>query len=139
MCQSELVGNEEKLRDLIKQGKALPITGSSQALKRWGKQHSRLTDDPQKLLKMTGAIFGWTNEDDPAHGHVGIVKGRQTDIRGKVVAIKTYEFNTDLVKGDRDGEGAYSLKRVVPVDRGHSLWFVDLTGCVGGDWWPRTS
>jgi hypothetical protein len=126
-------GTQSQLNLLIGQGKALPITGSSQYLRLWAKQKNRLTFDPQKLLSFRGALFGWTNAGDEGHGHIGLVERRLTT-NGKVLAIGTFEFNTDLA-GDRDGEGAFRLERKVPTDRGRDLWYIDLTGLWGGDWW----
>lgn len=109
-------------------------TAGSQAIKRMAKANGLLFKDPDHLLEIEGALFLWTNEGDPAHGHVGFVLKRYTS-DGHVVAIQTAEFNTDPVSGDRDGGGAYSLKRRVPVDRKHDLWFVDTSSFIGGKTW----
>ena len=129
----KLADPEKELRKLIKEGRALPITGGSQYLKSWAQQHKRLTTDPQKLLSFTGAIGGWTNPGGKS-GHGFLVTERLTD-NGKVTAVRTIEFNTSPSTGDRDGEGCFSLRRSVPKDRGHDLWWIDLTGLFGGDWW----
>lgn len=125
-------------------------SGSSQAIKRWFDAGGRLTYDAQKLLGWHGALFGWTNPEDPAHGHVGMVERRYTNADGKVTEIGTVEYNTDAIKGDRDGDGVYRCRRRLcsdglwyPVDshgktygRGHKIYFMRTDGIAGGEWWP---
>lgn len=118
-------------------GTATPITASSQAFKRWAKRAERLFDDPQDLELCTGALFGWTEPNDPAHGHIGFVVGRRTAWFGlskRVVAIDTIEFNTGA-DGGRDGDGVWVRRRKVPL-RGKHGWFIDLTGIKGCKWLP---
>lgn len=108
-------------------------SASSQSIMRWGKEKHRYFTDPDHLLQCKGALFGWTQELDKAHGHVGILKGRWTH-NGEVVAVQTIEGNTDA-GGSRLGDGVYSLRRGVPTDGRHRLWFVDMTNLPGGNWW----
>lgn len=114
----------------------IPKTASSVAFRNWFIDRQRLTYDPQRLLSMTGAFGGWTN-DDGAHGHGFLIEKRYTSFFGigkKVVAIGTLEANTGP-DGGRDGDGFYAKKRKVPIDKGHKLWFADGTGLPGMDYW----
>lgn len=122
-------------------------TASSQEIKRFFERKGLLFTDPQQLRQCKGALFGWTNSD-AAHGHVGFVAGRLTDGMGKVVAIRTVEFNSNMA-GSRDGEGCYSLIRQhlhngvfgvkgLTGNLGQSkkkLWFCDTSSFFGGSWW----
>jgi hypothetical protein len=114
------------------------LTASSQAIKRWAKVEDRYFEDPNRLLKCAGAACGWTNYPDTAHGHALLVQGRFTDRDEHgvlhVVAIHTVEGNTNG-GGSRNGDGVYELRRGVPTDGRHRLWFVDLTGLNGCEWW----
>lgn len=107
-------------------------SASSQAIMRWFKKQGRFSTDPQDLLEWKGALFGWTNRDR-IHGHIGLIRARFT-AEGRVVAIGTLEGNTND-GGSRNGDGAYSLRRGVPVDGSHRLWFLNTTGLPGGDFW----
>lgn len=120
-------------------------TASSQAIRRQFAKKGLLSSNPDDLLQWEGALFGWTNADR-ARGHVGLVLGRLTD-KGRVVGIRTMEFNTDL-GGDRDGDGAYKLVRRLRPDgwlvedaagelRGPAkdLWFCNTSGLRGGAYW----
>lgn len=111
-------------------------SASSQAIKRWGQSKGRYFTDPQYLYKCKGAIFGWTLKNDPAHGHVGLVRARYTS-NGEIIAIGTIEGNTNG-GGARLGDGVYELRRGVPVDGTHQLWFINTTGLPGGDWWKAS-
>lgn len=111
-------------------------SASSQAFKRWAKKEGIYFEDPQKLLKCKGAIAGWTNVGDPDHGHLFLPEKRFTNlVTKKLTSIGTIEFNTNG-GGSRDGDGCWELRRKVPVDRGHKLWFIDVSQFVGGQWWP---
>lgn len=132
-------------------GERFPIfTASSQAMRRAFEARERLFRDPNLLLRVRGALFGWTNADR-VHGHVGIVFGRLTiNVGGKTIVkgIQTLEYNTGL-RGDRDGEGAFALIRRLGGDglwyvedsrgrlvgRPRRLWFLNTTGISGGSWW----
>lgn len=118
------------------EGDSFTPSGSSQALKKAFDKSDRYSEDPQDLLKWRGALGGWTSVGDPAHGHIFFVAGRLTDKSGVIVAIQTIEFNTSIA-GSRDGEGVYELRRVVPIDRGHKLWFLDTSEILGGQWWTE--
>ena len=114
--------------------KFFPFSGSSQDLMKWFKAKGLLSTDPNSLKHWQGALAGWTDADD-VHGHIFFVKNRLTGSDGRVLAIETAEFNTSAQTGSRDGEGAFLLKRVVPVDRGHSLRFLNVSDFTGGNWW----
>lgn len=116
-------------------GLAFPSSASSQQLMRSLRAMSGYSESATDLLQMRGALFGWTNPGDPAHGHIGFVAHRY-HLQGKVVAIGTVEFNTSPATGSRDGDGAYALRRAVPMDRGRKLWFLCTDAFLGGCWWP---
>lgn len=107
-------------------------SAGSQAIMRWFKQEDRFSYNPPDLLRWKGALFGWTNADK-AHGHIGLVRARFTS-NGKIAAIGTLEGNTNE-GGSRNGDGAYALRRGVPVDGSKRLWFLNTTGLPGGDFW----
>lgn len=132
-----------------------PLTGSSQALKRFFAGKGLLFTDPQELMNCRGAVGGWTNVGDPAYGHVFLVEKRFTvasiEVGGsigklpmlrklpmlqKVLAVGTIEGNTNG-QGSANGDGCYRRKRKVPVDGGHELWFGDVSGWIQGRWWPE--
>lgn len=116
-------------------GIRLPISGSSQFFKRWFDNRGWLTYDPKDLKKMKGFLFGWTNVDDMAHGHIGFGAGRNVHwLTRKVVSIRTVEYNSNLA-GSRDGEGVFTNVRLVPFDRSHRLYFMDTSHLVGGTFW----
>lgn len=133
------------------QGREFSRTASSQAIRRYFEAKGWLSRDAQALADWQGALFGWTNADG-AHGHVGFVAGRLTDGAGRVVGVKTIEFNSDL-SGDRDGDGCYALyrrkllsgpnkglwqvenKQRKLVGPARQLWFCDVSKFKGGDWW----
>lgn len=111
-------------------------SAGSQVIRNWFKKKGRFSVDPQELLTWRGALFGWTNPDR-IHGHIGLVRARFT-AKGKVVAIGTLEGNTNP-GGSRNGDGAYALRRAVPIGGSNRLWFLDTTGLPGGDWWPPSN
>jgi hypothetical protein len=108
-----------------------PRTASSQQIRLAFKKAGLLSTDAQDLKSWKGGVFGWTNRDK-VHGHVGLVAGRLTDASGRIVALRTVEFNSNSA-GSRDGEGVVENERIVPVDRGHKLWFCDVSSMAGGD------
>lgn len=128
-----------------------PYGGGSQAIKRAFEAAGKLSRNVQDLLRWQGALFGWTNVDDPSHGHIGLVEKRFTD-HGKILAIGNIEFNTDGIVGDRDGDGCYRMKRALradgqfrPVTRwgtpygaAHTIWFCDTSDIEGGAWWTQS-
>ncbi|HYE76392.1 MAG TPA: hypothetical protein VEI97_00270, partial [bacterium] len=116
-------------------GGRFPYSGSSQSILRAFRDADRWSDNPQDLMGWAGALGGWTNPTDPAHGHIFLVAGRLTNPAGRVIALATLEFNTSPTTGGRDGQGVFALRRQVPVDRGHRLWFLDTSAIVGGSWW----
>lgn len=111
-----------------------PFSASSQHIRRWFDGNDWFSNDPQALREWGGALFGWTLPGG-AHGHIGFVANRWTEGR-KIVAIQTLEGNTSPRTGGRNGEGAYALRRDVPVDRSRRLWFL-RTDELGppGRWW----
>ncbi|HRK22046.1 MAG TPA: CHAP domain-containing protein [Fimbriimonadaceae bacterium] len=110
-------------------------SAGSLTIRNWFNKEGRFSIDPQDLLGWRGALFGWTNPDC-IHGHIGLVRARFT-AEGKVVAIGTLEGNTNP-GGSRNGDGAYALRRGVPIDGENRLWFLNTTGLPGGDGWnPR--
>lgn len=114
-----------------------PYSGGSQALKRAFTALGRLSDDPNSLLTWRGALGGWTDTADPAHGHVFFIKGRLTDQAGNVVALLTLEANTSPQTQDRDGQGIYELHRTIEtLTANHpNYWFLETDGICGGEWW----
>ncbi len=114
-----------------------PYSGGSQALKHAFAALGRLSDDPNDLLSWCGALGGWTDSNDPAHGHVFFVKGRSTDDSGNVVGLITLEANTSPQTQDRDGEGMYELHRTIASlnARHPDYWFLKTDGVCGGEWW----
>lgn len=115
------------------------LTASSQAIRRWAEKAGRLSYDPNALLHWEGALFGWTNRGNQAsHGHVGFVEHRWTERRnnGRLVvsAIGTVEGNTSP-SGNRLGHGVFELRRGVPIDGQHKIWFVRLDNLSGCNWW----
>jgi len=105
-------------------------------IRNWFRRYQRYTCDPDAMVQWKGGLFGWTNEDGIT-GHIGFIRNRLTvsvDHKLEVVAIQTLEGNTNP-GGSRNGDGAYSLRRAVPVDGRHSLWFLNTSGLTGGDWW----
>ena len=118
-------------------GLPFPYSGGSQALKHSFAARGLLSSDPNALLSWRGALGGWTDSDDPAHGHVFFVKGRLTDDAGSVVGLITLEANTSPQTQDRDGEGMYELHRSIEsLDARHpNYWFLKTDGICGGEWW----
>lgn len=118
-------------------GVPFPYSGGSQALKRAFAALGCLSDDPNALLSWRGALGGWTDSDDPAHGHVFFVKGRLTDDGGNVVGLITLEANTSPQTQERDGEGMCELHRSIDSlnARHPNYWFLKTDGIAGGDWW----
>ena len=114
-----------------------PFSGSSQAIKRWFESHGLLSHDAQDLKHWRGALAGWTDADG-AHGHIFLVGQRFTDDSGHITSIGTAEYNTGP-DGGRDGDGAYSKHRIVPIDRGHKLWFLNCSNIPGGAWWKESA
>ena len=118
-------------------GQHFPYSASSQAIMRWFKERDLFTYNAQDILKWNGAIGGWTEEDDPAHGHIFLIGGRKTLKFGSTLKLKsvlTEEGNTGP-GGERNGDGAYSRTRQVPVDLGHKLWFLNCEKIPGGRFW----
>lgn len=110
-------------------------TESSQAIMRYFRGENLLSHEPQDLKSWKGCIAGWTDANDPAHGHVFFVAGRLTDKDGKLVAIKTIEGNAGPGRG-----GVVSETRTVPVTgEGHKLWFCNCSDMPGGAWWPDSA
>jgi hypothetical protein len=130
-AKRELEEAGDKIEDLA----TFPYSGGSQVIRAAYQERGRLFTDPQELLRVKGALFGWTNEDG-IHGHIGFVRQRFT-ANGKVTAIGTAEFNTSMRSKDRDGEGAYCLRRSIEeLKRTHPrFWFCDTTDTIGGSWW----
>lgn len=120
---------------------SFPYSGSSQALKRSFEGMNRFSSNAQDLLKWGGALGGWTDADDPAHGHVFFIKGRLTDSAGEVVSLLTLEANTSPQTQDRDGEGMYQLERSLESLRAKhpEFWFLRTDGIIGGTWWPLSA
>lgn len=114
-------------------GQRFPYAGGSQFLRKWFAERNLFSTDAQALLGWRGALFGWTNSGGK-HGHIGFVARRLTDGSGRVVAIQTAEYNTSPA-GSRDGDGAYSLRRMAPIDGGYRLWFLNTSSICGGRWW----
>lgn len=113
-------------------GKPFPGSAGSQALKARFENLGLLSRDPQDLLSWKGALGGWTDADDPSHGHVFFISGRLTDPDGKVVAVQTVEGNSDSAPHN----AVNCLKRIVPVTaEGHEVWFLNTSEFVGGGWW----
>jgi hypothetical protein len=135
-CFQEVYRQMVSSRRLPKDARQFPYTGSSQAIRRAFAKQGKLFTDPQRLLECKGAIGGWTNPD-LLYGHVFGIGQRFTTPEGKVLAIGTWEFNTDLSSKDRDGEGAYVLKRSIEELRRKqpNFWFCDVSDLVGGSWW----
>lgn len=114
-----------------------PCSGGSQAIKHAFAALGRLSDDPNALVGWRGALGGWTDSGDPAHGHIFFIKGRLTDGDGSVVGLITLEANTSPQTQDRDGEGMYALHRTIAsLNANHpNYWFLKTDGIVGGEWW----
>lgn len=117
--------------------RSFPYSGSSQAIMRSFREMGKVFTDPDQLLHVKGAIGGWTLSDDPNHGHVFLIGNRYTDAKGRVVAIGTAEFNTSIKTKERDGEGAFCLRReIAELRRSHpKFWFCDVSEIIGGQWW----
>lgn len=138
-------------------GRGFMLTASSQAIRRYfeakekGEPGQWFSRDPQKLLEWQGAVGGWTNPGDSAHGHVFPIEGRLTRKAASglvVTGIRTIEFNSDL-SGDRDGQGCFRLTRRRLVNRTwkvesaqkklvglpRDLWFCNTSRFKGGAWW----
>lgn len=111
-----------------------PFSASSQAIRRWFEGQDWFSNDPQELREWRGALFGWTLPGG-AHGHIGFVAEPIVENR-RVVAITTLEGNTSSRTRGRNGDGAYSLRRTVPIDGRRRLWFLrtDEVGPTGRGW-----
>ncbi len=118
-------------------------SGSSQAFKRWAESQNRLSYDAQDMMSWAGALIGFTLEDDPAHGHIGIACRRLTT-NGNIVRVGTIEANTGpagsiLPQGGRNGDGVYEKERPAYRDgaahNGLIWWYIDLTGIRGCEVW----
>ena len=81
------------------------LTASSQRIV-WGapKKYVRA---PGELI-LAGDLCALQNNGDPAHGHAFIAR---EDQKPRTKEIRTYEFNTDPISGDRDGDGGYAMTR----------------------------
>jgi hypothetical protein len=114
-----------------------PYTGSSQALRRAFATRGLMYRDPRALRSFRGALGGWTDGDDPAHGHIFFVKGRLTSSAGEVVGLITLEANTSPQTQERDGEGMFELHRTIASLRARhpDFWFLRTDGIRGGEWW----
>lgn len=134
-------------------GKKAPFnSASSQAQKRWGMKEDRFFTDADLLMSCRGALGGWTNKGDAAHGHAFLIEQRFSNAAGDVVAIGTLEGNTNGA-GSRLGDGMYRLRRAINpkdglwyvqvngkfVGSGQALYFIDTTGIEGGEWWPKAA
>lgn len=133
-------------RDAGAQG--FPFSGGSQAIRLAFEDKGLMTHDPQELLNWGGAIGGWTDVADSAHGHVFCVVERFTDKSGAIVGIGTIEGNTGP-DGGANGDGCYRKRRELkgdglfyPVDPsgnvigpGHELWFCNPSIYRGGVIW----
>ena len=108
---------------------------SSQSWKAWADDNGRLRSDPNDLLKCTGALGGWTDPNDSAHGHIFVITERLTTTDGDVAAVKTIEANTSS-GGSANGDGVYDRRR--NTQQVPTLWFIDLTGLPGCNYWPKT-
>ena len=109
-------------------------TASSQAWKRWARDLGRLKFDPNELLNCTGALGGWTDPNDQAHGHIFVITERLTTSKNEVAAVETIEANTSS-GGSANGDGVYERRR--NIHQVPTLWFIDLTGLPGCNYWPR--
>lgn len=121
----------------VKPARKFAYSGSSQAIRRAFEGMAWRSWDPQDLLKWRGALGGWTDEGDPAHGHIFFIKGRLVDKDGQVIGVSTLEANTSPHTQGRDGEGVFQLRRIFDGQR-HKLWFLDTSEILGGAWWPET-
>lgn len=117
-------------------GKRAPWeSGSSQAIKRWFESQGLLSHNVQDLASWEGAMFGWTDDNDAAHGHIGLVLARYTDGNG-IIQIGSCEGNTSG-GGSSNGDGVYQHRRAVPISNGHSLYFMNIGAQPGCSyWWP---
>ena len=128
--------------------KSFPASASSQVIKRSFQSRNLFSTNPQDLLKWHGAVAGWTDSPDTAHGHVFLVLERLTDSTGKLTGIMTFEGNTNS-DGSANGDGCYYKKRMIgllgqfhPVDDhgnqtapARALWFGDTSNLTGGSIW----
>lgn len=83
-------------------------TASSQAFRKdryVPKQYMRASGE----LGQKGDVGVLQNVDDENHGHLTFVR---EDMEAKPF-FKTSEYNTDAIKFDRDGDGAYNLERSI--------------------------
>jgi len=91
-------------------GLPFPCSGGSQALKHSFAALGRLSNDPNALLSWRGALGGWTDSDDPTHGHVFFIKGRLTDQSGHTRGMSAHTW---VVPSKQPHRSATST----PVDR----------------------
>ena len=127
---------------------AFPMSGSSQAIKREFDKKALLSEEPNDLLKWSGAVAGWTDENDSMHGHIFLVTERFTDVNGHLTGIGSIEANTGA-SGQANGDGCYHKRRNLysdgkfyPVDGsgaktgpGHFIWFCNTSHLTGGSIW----
>jgi hypothetical protein len=114
-----------------------PYSGGSQAIRRSFERWGKLSRDPQDLLAWKGALGGWTDQDDPAHGHIFFIKGRLTDNLGRVTGLRTLEANTSPDTMGRDGQGMFELvRRIDDLAKHHpNFWFCRTDDISGGEPW----
>lgn len=114
----------------------LPKVASTQSLLRWFRQQgdSWYSKDTQAILNWEGALAIRTDPSGVT-GHVLFIEKRFTDPNRRVLSIGSVEGNTSQ-KGSRNGQGAYALRRIVPL--GPYTWtYCNTSGIVGGQWWNR--
>ncbi len=118
-------------------------SGSSQEFRRWAARLGRLSFNAQDLNSWKGGLIGFTLEDDPDHGHVGLAEKRLTT-DGVILKLQTIEANTGPAgaveaQGGRDGEGVFQKIRTPSNDSsfksGLQWWYVNLTGIRGCEYW----
>lgn len=113
-------------------GKVFHYTAGSQDLLRFFQLNNWVSSNPQSLIGWKGALAIRTNPDGQ-HGHVVAIANRLTDKNGTVVAIRTAEGNTNS-QGSSNGEGAYNLKRIIPLTP-YRWTFCNTSYITGGSWW----
>jgi hypothetical protein len=121
-------------------GIEFPYNGGSQAIMRAFKSLNQFSTNADDLLKWGGALGGWTDTNDPAHGHIFFIKNRFSE-GDKVLSLGTLEANTSPVSKGRDGEGIYALTRSIEELGGHHphFWFLRTDGIIGGEWWNKAA
>jgi|GEM_PF-6292446 len=105
-----------------------PFSGLAAAIHDSFRAADRVSEDPQKVLSWKGALFGWTLES--GHGHIGFIRERLTDETGKLVRIRTVEYNT-VQPANPNIDGVFERDRAVEP----SFWFLNTSDLEGGAWW----